>query len=412
MTDSVLELLAERGLVHSVSDIDGLRSALKTPTSFYLGIDPTAPSLHVGHLIPLMLVARLQRAGHPAVILAGGGTGLIGDPSGKAETRKLLSADEIEANVAANTSQIGRFVDLGEGCAEVVNNVEWLSEIGYLEFLRDIGRYFSVNEMLATETYRERLQAGRNLNFVEINYRLMQAYDFLHLYRTHRCQLQVGGGDQWANIVAGIDLIRRVERAPAYGLVTPLLETSSGQKMGKTQKGALWLDARLTPPYEFFQYWINVDDDTVERLLALLTFMPMERVFELGKMRGRDARYAKEALAFEITAIVHGAAAAGESRAAAQALFGDGEGTLEGVPETVIDGCAIQAGVGVLDLLVTTGLAKSRGDARRLIDQGGAYLNGVRLVDPDLAVQHSDFKDDVLLLRAGRKRHRRVRFQS
>ncbi len=412
MSDNAVDTLAERGFIHAVSDEDGLRRALQEPTGFYVGMDPTGPSLHVGHLVPLMLVAHLQRAGHPAVLLSGGGTGLIGDPSDKAETRKLLGRAEIEANVAANTRQIQRFVELGEGRAEVVDNLDWLSEIRYLDFLREIGRHFSVNEILATHTYRERLQAGRTLNFVEINYRLLQAYDFLHLYRTRRCRLQVGGSDQWANIVAGVDLIRRVERAAAYGLVTPLLETATGQKMGTTESGALWLDARLTPPYDFFQYWVNIDDQMSERLLGLLTFLPMQRVRELGELQGRDAREAKETLAFEVTKIVHGDGAAAEVRAAARGLFGDGKEAPEGVPETLLDSAALRAGLSVRDLLVTTGLAESRGAARRLIEQGGAYLNDMRLVDPNKVIGGDDLQGNSLLLRAGQKRYRRVRVRS
>ena len=300
METSLYQTLATRGFIHSVSSADGLRAALERPCTFYVGFDPTAPSLHTGHLIPLALAAHLARDGHHPVLLAGGGTGLIGDPTDRAETRALLSAERVAENTRAVRRQVERLFENQD--VAVVDNAEWLTELRYLEFLRDIGRYFSVNEILATETYRARLESGQGLNFVEINYRLLQAYDFLHLFREHGCTLQIGGSDQWANILAGVDLIRRIEGEEAFGLVTPLLTTSTGQKMGKTASGALWLDPGLTSPFDFFQYWVNLEDASVERTLALLTPLPMDEVRALAALPGAKIRTAKERLAFEITA--------------------------------------------------------------------------------------------------------------
>ena len=409
MARNALDTLVERGFVHSVNDVDGLQRALELPLTFYIGFDPSAPSLTAGHFLQFMLAAHLQQAGHRAIFLAGGGTGLIGDPSDRSETRKLLSDVEVEANVAAISRQLERFVDLGEGRGEVVNNADWLRGLGYLEFLRDIGRHFSVNEMLATDTYRTRLESGQGLNFVEINYRLLQAYDFLHLYRARGCLLQAAGSDQWANILAGVELIRRVEGGEAFGLVSPLLTTSSGEKMGKTAGGTVWLDPAQTSPYEFYQYWINIDDGLVEPLLARLTFLPMERVRELGEMRGPDTRRAKEVLAHEVTATVHGVEAAAQARESSQALFGGPGERADAVSETLIDAAALVEGMPASDLLVTTGLVKSRGAARRLIEQGGAYLNDERIPSVEAVVGMHDLREDALLLRAGKKRYHRVR---
>ncbi len=405
---SLYRTLAERGFIHSVSNADGLRAALDRPCTFYVGFDPTAPSLHTGHLIPLALAAHLARAGHYPVLLAGGGTGLIGDPTDRAETRALLSAERVAANTRAVRRQVDRLFEHEQADIAIVDNAEWLTQLRYLEFLRDIGRYFSVNEILATETYRARLESGQGLNFVEINYRLLQAYDFLHLFREHGCTLQIGGSDQWANILAGVDLIRRIEGAEAFGLVTPLLTTSTGQKMGKTAGGALWLDAELTSPYDFYQYWINIEDASVERTLALLTPLPMDEVRALAALRGARIRTAKERLAYEITARVHGTAAAAAARDGARALFGRGGGSTTAVPQTRVTEDQVAAGLGIVDLLLSTRLAGSRSAARRLIAQGGAYANDGRVDSPDTIFDADAFQDGELLLRSGKKRYHRV----
>lgn len=405
---SLYQTLAERGFIHSVSNANGLKKALDEPCTFYVGFDPTAPSLHTGHLIPLALAAHLAKAGHNPVLLAGGGTGLIGDPTDRAETRTLQSAEHVAANTQAVRRQVDRLFENEQADIAIVDNADWLTQLRYLEFLRDIGRFFSVNEILATETYRARLESGHGLNFVEINYRLLQAYDFLHLFRKHNCTLQIGGSDQWANILAGVDLIRRIEGAEAFGLVTPLLTTSTGQKMGKTAGGALWLDAELTSPYDFYQYWINIEDASVERTLALLTPLPMDEVRSLASLRGAEIRTAKERLAYEITARVHGAEAAAAARDGARALFGRNGGSTAAAPQTRVTHEQLAAGLGIVDLLLTTGLAESRSAARRLVAQGGAYANEQRVSSPDAVFTADAFQDGELMLRSGKKRYHRV----
>ena len=408
MQTSLYQTLATRGFIHSVSNADGLRAALERPCTFYVGFDPTAPSLHTGHLIPLALAAHLAEAGHHPVLLAGGGTGLIGDPTDRAETRDLLSAERVAANTQAVRQQVDRLFENEQADVAIVDNATWLTQLRYLEFLRDIGRHFSVNEILATETYRARLASGQGLNFVEINYRLLQAYDFLHLFREHGCILQIGGSDQWANILAGVDLIRRIEGEEAFGLVTPLLTTSTGQKMGKTASGALWLDPELTSPFDFYQYWINIEDASVERTLALLTPLPMDEVRALASLSGARIRTAKERLAYEITARVHGAGAADAARDGARALFGRDGGSTEAAPQTLVTEEQLAQGLGILDLLLTTGLAGSRSAARRLVAQGGAYANDQRVDSPDTVFRADAFHDGELLLRSGKKRYHRV----
>ena len=406
METSLYQTLAMRGFIHSVSSADGLRAALERPCTFYVGFDPTAPSLHTGHLIPLALAAHLARAGHHPVLLAGGGTGLIGDPTDRAETRALLSAERVAENTRAVRRQVERLFENQD--VAVVDNADWLTELRYLEFLRDIGRYFSVNEILATETYRARLESGQGLNFVEINYRLLQAYDFLHLFREYGCLLQIGGSDQWANILAGVDLIRRIEGEEAFGLVTPLLTTSSGQKMGKTAGGALWLDPDLTSPYDFFQYWINIEDASVGRTLALLTPLPMDEVRGLAALPGAKIRTAKERLAYEVTARVHGREAAAAARDSARALFGRDGGSSAAAPQTRVTEEQLAEGLGIVELLLTTGLAASRSAARRLISQGGAYANDRRVDSPETVFHADAFQDGELLLRSGKKRYHRI----
>ena len=407
MSANVFDTLTRRGFVSAASNATELHLALERPITFYVGFDPSAPSLTAGHLVTLMMAHHLQQASHRPILIAGGGTGLIGDPSDRADTRTLLTEADVIANVRGIRTQLELFVNLDDG-GLVLNNADWLGELGYLQFLRDIGRHFSVNEILATETYRRRLDAGENLNFIEINYRLLQAYDFLHLNRTYGCTLQIAGSDQWANVLAGIDLVRRVERTQAFGLVAPLLTTGDGKKMGKTAAGAVWLDAARTSPFNFYQYWINLADSLVPQALGVLTKLPEVVITELCDLRGADIRRAKQALAHDVTATVHGTDAADEARETSRALFEVSTGTAEAVPVTSITAADLKTGITVIDLLIRTRLATSRGAARRLIDQGGAYIGTRRVTDPDAVVEHSEFPDEGLLLRAGRKRYHRV----
>jgi len=399
------DVLKERGFVEQVSDEEGLRAALEQPITCYIGYDPSAPSLHIGNLVTIMALAHLQRQGHRPIAIVGGGTGMIGDPSGKTEMRQILTEEQIEANLQALKAQIGRYVDFRDGRALILNNADWLRPLKYIDFLRDIGVHFSVNRMLAAEAYRQRLETG--LTFLEFNYQILQAYDFLHLYQNYDCRLQMGGNDQWGNILAGVDLIRRVTGGQAFALTIPLLTTASGAKMGKTAEGAVWLEADLLSPYDFYQYWINVDDADVVRFLKIYTFLPMEEIEALGELRGADIRRAKEVLAFEVTRNTHGPKAAEEAREASRRLFG-GEAVAADIPTLELDAATLEDGVAITDLFCRAGLTRSKNEARRLIEQGGAYLNDRPVRSVDCTVTRADLRDGDLLLRAGKKRYRRV----
>lgn len=404
---NILDTLQERGFIQQISDEKSLRNLLdQGGVTFYWGTDPSASSLTVGHLVSLMMLGHFQRAGHRPIVVVGGGTGLVGDPLFRTETRQLMTREQIEANLASQRAQIGRFLDFSEERALLLNNADWLEPLGYIEFLRDIGRHFTLNQLLQHSTYRERLEGG-SLNFIEINYALLQAYDFLYLFREYGCTLQVGGADQWFNILAGTELIRREEGEEAYALVTPLLTTVSGEKMGKTAAGAMWLDPDRASPYDFYQYWINTADADIERFLALFTFLPMERVRELGRLEGADLRGAKETLAFEVTKLVHGGEAAQDARDTSRALFGGG-GDGSGAPTSEVQASRFALGVELVDLLVETGLASSKRAARDLIRQGGAYVNGHRVEDVGMTVTGEHLQGDAVLLRAGKKRFHRV----
>ncbi|MGD8791829.1 MAG: tyrosine--tRNA ligase [Anaerolineae bacterium] len=407
MTDNVFDLLVERGFIEQVSDAEGVREAVREPITCYIGFDPSAASFHVGSLVPIMALAHMQRAGHRPIAVMGGGTGMVGDPSGKTEMRQLLDLGRIDANLATLKKQMANLLDFGPGKALMVNNADWLRPLNYLEFLREIGRHFSVNRMLAAEAYRTRYEDEDGLNFLEFNYMLLQAYDFLHLYRSLGCVLQMGGNDQWGNILAGVDLIRRVEGGQAYAATFPLLTTASGAKMGKTAEGAVWLDPELVSPYEYYQYWINVDDADVERFLAIFTFLPMARVRELGRLEGAQIRQAKEVLAFETTKILHGEAAAAEARETSRKLFGKGVVT-EALPTTEIDAAELEAGIPAPELFQRVGLCRSRSEARRLIQQGGAYVNDEAVAGVDDVITPDRLAGGAILLRAGKKRHHRV----
>ena len=400
----VLATLTRRGLIKQTTDAAALSGLLeRQPVTFYLGIDPTGPSLHAGHLVGLLAMAHLQRAGHQPVLLIGGATARVGDPSDKDDMRPLLPVETVARNAELMQRQVGRIIDLGG--TTVVDNATWLAELGYLDFLREIGPRFSVNRMLSFETYRRRLETG--LSFLEFNYLLLQAYDFLVLHRRHGCLLQIGGDDQWANILAGVDLIRRVERAEAHALTWPLVTTADGKKMGKTAAGALFLDPERVAPYRFYQYWINVPDADVGKLLAMLTLLPDAEVEELGSLRDRALVAAKERLAMELTTLVHGAEEAERARQASRALFAGGGSDSGAIPSSPLDAAEMGSGITLVELLVRGGLASSRSEARRLIAQGGAYLNERQWQDMDRAVAAADVTDGQLIVRAGKKRHHR-----
>ena len=407
MKENVFDVLAERGFIEQVSDADGVRAAVERPITCYIGFDPSASSFHVGNMVPIMALAHMQRSGHRPIALMGGGTGMIGDPSGKTEMRQLLSVERIDANLVQLKRQMSALLDFDEDRALMLNNADWLRRINYLEFLRDIGRHFSVNRMLAAEAYRSRYDSESGLSFLEFNYMLLQAYDFLHLYRECGCTLQMGGNDQWGNILAGADLIRRVEGAQAYAATFPLVTTSSGVKMGKSAAGAVWLDPELLSPYQYYQYWINTEDADVERFLAIFTFLPMEQVRELGRLEGADIRRAKEVLAYEATRVLHGEQAAGEARETSRKLFGEGVVT-EAVPTTEVAAGELATGIPAPDLFQRVGLARSKSDARRLIEQGGAYVNDRSVGSVDDVITDDNLDGGGLLLRAGTKRYHRV----
>jgi tyrosyl-tRNA synthetase len=403
---NVFDTLKERGFVQDVSDEAGLRRALEQPITLYCGYDPTAPSFHIGNLVSIMMLAHFQRHGHRPIALMGGGTGMIGDPTGRTSQRPIMTREEIESNLRGFRAQLGRYLDFAEGHALMLNNADWLLPLHYIEFLRDIGRHFSVNQMLATEAYRTRMETG--LSFIEFNYMLLQSFDFLHQFREYGCILQIGGSDQWANCLAGADLIRRVDGAAAFVLVAPLITLSSGQKMGKSEGGAIWLDPERTTPYEFYQFWINTPDSEVERRLAFFTFLPMDEVRRLGSLEGAEIRAAKEVLAFEATKLTHGEPGAEEAQEASRALFGGAGDAATAAPSTLLAAEELRAGMPLVDLLVRTGLAASKGAARTLILQGGAYVNGRRIDATDTSVGEQDLSGDTILLRAGKKRYHRV----
>jgi tyrosyl-tRNA synthetase len=407
MSTNVFDVLLERGFVEQVSDADGIRAVVERPITCYVGFDPSASSFHAGSLVPIMALAHMQRHGHRVIAVVGGGTGMIGDPTDKDEMRRLLSVEQIDANLARLKDQMSNLLDFSEGRALILNNADWLRPLNYLEFLRDIGRRFSVNRMLAAEGYRRRFDSEGGLNFLEFNYMLLQAYDFLYLFREYGCVLQAGGNDQWGNILAGADLIRRVESKPAYAMTYPLLTTASGAKMGKSADGAVWLNPELVSPYQYYQYWINVEDGDVERFLSTFTFLPMDRVRELGRLTGADINRAKEVLAFEATRILHGETAAREAQNASRKLFRGGEAT-EAVPTTEFEAAALQSGFSAPELFQRVGLCRSRSEARRLIQQGGAYVNDEPVKTVDDRITDEYLVDGRILLRAGKKRHHRL----
>lgn len=402
--NKALETLKERGFFQQCTDVDGLSRLMDDgPVAFYVGFDPTGSSLHIGHMLPAFALRHLRQAGHRAIALIGGGTARIGDPSGKTEMRKMISYEQIDANAEAIAAQLGSFIGFDGKSAFAENNKHWLADLNYIDFLRDIGSHFSVNRMLTFEAYKKRMETG--LTFVEFNYQLLQSYDFLQLNERHGVALQIGGDDQWGNIVAGIELIRRINGKQAYGLTFPLITTSDGKKMGKTEKGALFLDPAVTTPYDFFQYWRNVTDADVRRFLLLFTFLP---VTDIDTLMAGDINAAKERLAIEVTTLIHGAEEAEKALLGARAAFGGG-GDKSSMPTVSIPRERFEAGIGVLDLFYEAGLAATKSDARRLVEQGGAYVGGVNVTSvKDMVSATALDGEGELVVRAGKKKFIRV----
>lgn len=405
---NVYDILKERGFIEQATHEEEIRELLgKEKVTFYVGFDPTADSLHVGHLLPMIAMAHMQRAGHTPIALLGGGTAMVGDPSGRTDMRKMLTREQINHNAERFKKQFEKLIEFSDDKAYMENNADWLLDLNYVSFLREIGRHFSVNRMLTAECYKNRMESG--LTFLEFNYMLMQSYDFLHLYRKYGCKLQMGGNDQWSNIISGADLVRRVESDSAYGMTFTLLTTSEGIKMGKTQAGALWLDPEKVSPYDFYQYWRNVDDRDVEKCLKLLTFLPMNEIKRLSSLEGAQINKAKEVLAFELTKMIHNEEEAKKAQDAAKALFRDGA-DMSSVPQTEIDAKNLGDGMGILELLMLTGLISSKSEGRRLVQQGGIYVADRRVESIDIKITLSDFDDDrSLLLRKGKKVYHMVK---
>ncbi len=423
---NVIETLQERGFIEQMTHDKELTDyANAGQVTCYIGFDPTASSLHVGHLLPIMSLAQMQKHGHRPIALVGGGTGLVGDPSGKTEMRKMLTLEDVNGNAEAIKKQLAHFIKFDGGGAIMENNADWLTKLNYISFLRDIGRHFSVNRMIKAESCRSRMDSEDGLSFIEFNYMVLQAYDFLELHDMHQCCLQMGGSDQWGNIVMGIDLIRRMRGKTAFGVTFQLITTSSGAKMGKTASGAVWLDPERTSPYDYYQFWINTDDRDVARFLALFTFLPMDEIQAIKNLEGADLNSAKIVLAYEATALAHGTEEAEKAYKAACEMFG-----VRTVPEPVLPSCKIsreglsltddsvpstnmtvaelQKGIPAFGLFRQIGLVSSSGEARRLIKQGGAYVNGQRIASFDQMITDNDINDMEMVLRAGKKRFHKI----
>jgi tyrosyl-tRNA synthetase len=424
---NVLDTLRERGFIEKTTHDQELGDYLaNSNTTCYIGFDPTAPSLHVGHLLPIMALSHMQKHGHRPIALVGGGTGLVGDPSGKTEMRQLLTPEIVEINVIAIKKQLSHFIDFANDKALLLNNFEWLSKLHYIPFLRDIGKCFSVNRMIRAESYRSRLESEEGLNFIEFNYMILQAYDFLILNGQYNCKLQMGGNDQWGNIVAGIDLVRKIRHDNVFGITFPLITTSSGIKMGKTAGGAVWLDASRTSPYDYYQYWINTDDQDILRFLALFTFLPMKEIKDVINLSGIELNMAKSVLAFEATLLAHGRMESIKAYEAAASMFGKRiisdsllpSSTIprnsslteqSSVPTSQINSDHFKEGIPAFKLFYMVQLAPSGGAARRLIEQGGAYANGKRIEKYDQLIIEKDIQNNEILLRAGKKRFLRLK---
>lgn len=403
---NVYDVLSERGLIAQVTHEDEIRELLgKEKVTFYIGFDPTADSLHVGHFLQMVVMRHMQMHGHRPIALVGGGTGHIGDPSGRTDMRQMMTKEIIDYNCERFKEQLSKVIDFSEDKAVMVNNADWLLDLNYVEFLRDIGSCFSVNKMLAAECFKQRLEKG--LSFLEFNYMLMQSYDFLMLNRKYDCKIELGGDDQWSNILGGIDLCRRKDQKQVYGMTFTLLTNSEGKKMGKTQSGALWLDPEKTSPYDFYQYWRNVDDADVIKCLKLLTFIPMDEIRELEKLEGAQLNEAKKILAFEVTKLVHGEEEASKVKEAAEAVFGGGASSAN-MPSTEIAAAEFGEGMNILDLLVKCGLVPSKGEGRRLVQQGGVSINGEKVSAIDYVLTSADFAEGEAIIKKGKKVFHRV----
>jgi tyrosyl-tRNA synthetase len=423
----VVDILRERGFIEQMTHDQELYDLFENErVTCYIGFDPTASSLHVGSLVPIMSLAHMQKNGHRPIALVGGGTGLVGDPSGKTEMRQLLTYELIEENARGLKKQLSHFIDFSDNKALMLNNADWLTKLAYIPFLRDFGRYFSVNRMLKAESYKLRLDSEEGLSFIEFNYMLLQAYDFLELFQRHDCKLQMGGRDQWGNIVAGIELIRRDRHKAAFGITFPLITTSSGAKMGKTAAGAIWLDPERTSPYEYYQFWINTDDRDVEQFLALFTFLPLDEIGAIADLEGAELNAAKTVLAFEATALAHSIDAAHKAYRKSVSNFGIRAVPVEILPSSAIhaasdsetglkaadsyvDSAELKSGIPAFKLFHMVGLARSGGAARRLIEQGGAYVNSQRIESFDQLITRKDLdKNQVIVLRSGKKRYHKI----
>ena len=402
---SVYDVLQERGFLKQLSHEEEIKELLeKEKVTFYIGFDPTADSLHVGHFIALMLMSHMQKAGHRPICWLGGGTGMVGDPSGKDDMRKMLTPEFIAHNIACFKKQMSRFIDFSEDKAIMVNNADWLMDLNYIQLLREVGVHFSVNHMLAAECFKKRLEKG--MTFFEFNYMIMQGYDFWHLFKHHNCVMELGGDDQWSNMLAGVELIRRKEQKPAFCMTCKLLTTSDGRKMGKTEKGALWLDPEKTSPYDFYQYWRNVGDNDVENCLSLLTFLPMDEVRRLGALKDAEINTAKKVLAFEVTKLVHGEEEALKAQQAAEALFGGG-GNMENVPTIEITEADKTAKI--IDVLTAAKVFSSKREARQMVAQGGLYVQDNAVTDPEAFLSADMFDaEQSLLIRKGKKKYFRL----
>jgi len=432
---NVLDVLSERGFVERTTDDVALRTVLGKPVTCYIGFDPTAGSLHVGNLVQIMSLVHMQQTGHRPIALLGGGTGLVGDPSGKTQARQILARASIDRNARSFKAQLAQFLDFSNSRALLLNNADWLTKLNYIEFLRDFGVHFSVNRMLSYESIKVGLERG--LSFIEFNYQCLQAYDFWYQFRHYGCVLQMGGSDQWGNIIAGIDLIRRLEGKQAYGITSPLIETADGRKMGKTEKGSVWLDAKRTSPYEYYQFWINVNDNDVERFLGLFTLLPMEEISGVGRLEEAQLNAVKTILAFEATKIAHGLHQAIAAWKSSSAAFGkrvldpsvlpssevhqidkehtgvlfDVKAADSSIPTTIIKRESLDEGIPAFELFQMVGLCHSGGEARRLIAQGGGYVNDRRVEDSRQDITSDDLVEGVLILKVGKKNFHRVQVE-
>lgn len=404
--DNVFDELVERGYFEQATYEEELRELLgKESVPFYVGFDATADSLTIGHFIQIMVMMRMQKHGHIPIALLGGGTTMVGDPSGRSDMRKVMTKETIDSNAEKFATQLGRFLDFGVGGAIIENNANWLLDLNFLQFMREIGVHFSVNRMLQLDSYKNRMEDG--LTFFEFSYMLMQSYDYLKLYRDYGCKLQMGGSDQWSNILGGYDLVRKLENDKVYGMTFKLLTTADGVKMGKSMKGAVWLDEEKTSPYDLFQYMRNIDDRDVEKFLLMLTFLPIEECKEYGRLEGAEINKGKERLAYEVTKLVHGEEKAKRALESARSLFKDGA-TDENMPTVEIDKAVFEEGIGILNLLTEAELTKSNGEGRRLVQQNGISINGVKATDIKRVITMDDFENDEIIIQKGKKVYQRI----